>query len=128
MLGNIRLDNEGVLHFQARPVSRSHCLGEGVHQEEVCTVVPPAPHSLGSCIGGRVTFVNLLSFRQQGLTMIKCASKYVTRRPPYRVRVDEALPARGEVVNLDGVPGRPIPPQLTFRPADPRPPGERLIR
>ena len=54
--------------FQARPVSRGDGFGEGVHQEEVCPVVTPAPHSLGSCIGGRVNFCNLLSFHQQGLT------------------------------------------------------------
>ena len=74
-LENIRFDNEEEFSmiFQARPVSRCDGLGEGVHQEEVCPVVPPAPHSLGSCIGGRegdlvLNFSNFLSFHQQGLT------------------------------------------------------------
>ena len=50
-----------------------------------------------------------------------CSSIKITQ-PPYRARVDEPLLARGEVVDLDGVPGRPVPPQLALRPADPRPP------
>ena len=59
---------ESPMIFQARPVARGHGFGEGVHQEEVCPVVPPAPHSLGSCIGGKDNFSYLLSFHRQGLT------------------------------------------------------------
>ena len=60
--------------------------------------------------------------------MIKRPCMYVTRPPPYRVRVDEPLLPGCEVVDLDRVPGRPVPPQLTFRPADPRPPVASLER
>ena len=58
--------------LQARlPVSRGHGLGEGVHQEEVGPVVPPAPHSLGSCTGGRVTRrLRCLRFTLESVTRI----------------------------------------------------------